>query len=87
MKQLNLIAITMMTIIAVVGGFLMVSSVSFSAGSIIIQSSRSQLFNAGLGLVIVGVLVIAFVAWFNAVNGKSSVFRRRLSPWWPTPPS
>jgi hypothetical protein len=84
MKQLSLIAITIMTTIAVVGGFLMAGSTSYGGGSIIIQSSKSQQFEAGLTLVMFGVLVIAFVGWFNAVNGKTSIFRRRPRPGWPT---
>ena len=87
MTRLNVAALTIMVIVAVAGGILIATSVSYSAGSIIVQSSKSGQFNVGLALLMIGIAGAGFVAWFTAVTGKNSIFRRRSRPWWPSPRS
>ena len=87
MIRRTLVATIIMAAIAIIGGFIIVSSVSYTAGSVIIQNSKSQQFNTGLTLLVIGVMGVALVAWFNAVSGRNSIVRRRPRPWWSSPPS
>jgi hypothetical protein len=63
--------------IAVLGGAFMVASSGYSSGTLVIQNGKAGQFQAGMALLMVGAAGLAFLAWFLAVNGKDSFFRRR----------
>ena len=78
MTRMTLAILFAITIVAAVGGAILVTTTSFNQGTFIVQSGKVVEFEIGLGLLLVGLVFLAFVAWFFAVNGKDSFFRRRL---------
>jgi len=74
----DLAAALILAFTAAVGGALMVISTGYDSGTVIIQGGKAGQFQVGLTLLMVGVAGLAFLAWFYAVNGKDSFFRRRV---------
>jgi hypothetical protein len=76
MKALVSVTFGILVILALVGGFSMVGSIGYNtAGSIVIQGSKTQQFYLGLILFLAGLIGISFVIRFLAVFGKYSIFR------------
>jgi hypothetical protein len=76
LKALGSVALGILVIFALVGAFLMVSSIGYSnAGSIVIHGGKTQQFYLGLILFLVGLIGISFVIRFFAVFGKYLIFR------------
>jgi hypothetical protein len=69
------------------GGLLMVTSMNYASGALVIQSDKTQQFSYGFGLLILGVIGFAIVVGIYVVNGRNSLVRRRPYPWWPRPTS
>jgi hypothetical protein len=84
MRNLVYPALGFLIALALVGGFLMLTSLGYnSAGSLIIESSRNVQFSIGITLFLMGLVGISFIVRFFAVFGKTSIFRphtQRLAP-------
>ncbi len=76
--RLTWVVLISIAAITITGSLLIVDSLGRSAtGTVVIRANKGQQFSYGLTLFAIGAAGLAFVAWFYAVNGKNSVFRRR----------
>ena len=67
--MISMLAIAGSLTVLAIGCLVMVTSVS-----------GSQHFSLGSGLSLAGLVCTGLVLWFLVVNGKASIFRRRISP-------
>jgi len=74
-----------LVVITAVGGAVVFASTGFVKGEFMVQVGKTREFQGGLILLLAGLVGLSFVAWFHAVNGKDSFFRRRLRPASPMP--
>ena len=77
MARATLACVLIFIFVAVLGGAFLVTSTNYSSGALVIQNGKTVQFQVGLTTLMVASAGLAFLAWFYAVNGKDSFFRRR----------